>query len=108
MHNGGGGDLSAEAMHKMQSDSIKLLFTYLIAVITILGGGVMLYAIRLDPPETGSGTLSLAIVGFMGLALGFVFNRETATQATRAAQSSAAQSAGQEADRNQAIDNHPR
>jgi hypothetical protein len=72
------------------SDTIKLGFTYTIALVTIVGGGIMLYAIRLDPPESGSATLSLAIVGFIGLALGFVFNRESATQATRAAQSSAA------------------
>ena len=74
----------------MQSDNVKLWFTYAIALITIVGGGAMLYAIRLDPPDSGSETLSLAIVWFIGLALGFVFNRESATQATRAAQSSAA------------------
>ena len=74
----------------MNADTIKLWFTYIIALVTIIGGGIMLYLIRLDPPQSGSGTLSLAIVGFMGLALGFVFNRESATQATRAAQSSTA------------------
>ena len=72
----------------MQSDNVKLWFTYAIALVTILGGGIMLYLIRLDPPESGSATLSLAIVGFIGLALGFVFNRESATQATRASESS--------------------
>lgn len=76
-------------MTPSMSDTIKLFFTYAIALITIVGGGLMLYLIRLDPPESGSATLSLAIVGFIGLALGFVFNRESATQATRAAQSTA-------------------
>lgn len=74
----------------MNADSIKLWFTYIIALVTIIGGGIMLFLIRLDPPDSGSATLSLAIVGFVGLALGFVFNRESATQATRAAQSSTA------------------
>lgn len=78
----------------MQADTLKLLFTYILALIVVLGGGVMLFAIRLDPPESGSATLSLAIVGFIGLALGWAFNREAATQATRAAQSSAAQATG--------------
>jgi hypothetical protein len=79
----------------VNADSIKLWFTYIIALVTIVGGGAMLYLIRLDPPTSGSGTLSLAIVGFIGLALGFVFNRESATQATRAAQSSAAAASSQ-------------
>lgn len=31
------------------SDNIKLLFTYLIALIVIVGGGAAVYASRLDP-----------------------------------------------------------
>lgn len=77
----------------MTADAVKLWFTYIIALVTIVGGGIMLFLIRLDPPDSGSATLSLAIVGFVGLALGFVFNRESATQATRAANSSVAQGA---------------
>ena len=79
----------------MQSDSIKLLFTYVIAVLTIIGGGLMLYAIRLDPADSGATTLSLAIVGFIGAAVQFVFSAESATRATRAAQSSSTQGAEQ-------------
>jgi hypothetical protein len=87
------------------SDNIKLLFSYLLALIVVVGGGLMLYAIRLDPTESGSETLSLAVVGFIGLALGFVFNRESATQATRASQSSnAAGVASQNGDRLHDVD----
>jgi hypothetical protein len=74
----------------VQTDQIKMIFTYLVAMILIVGGGLMLYAIRLDPPESGSATLSLAVVGLIGAAVQFVFSSESATRATRAAQSSAA------------------
>ena len=79
----------------MQADKLKLLFTYLIALLLIVGGGAMLYAIRLDPTESGSATLSLAIVGFIGAAVQFVFSSESATRATRAAQASSSQGAAQ-------------
>jgi hypothetical protein len=69
----------------MQADSIKLWFSYIIAATVIVGGGLMLFAIRLDPPESNSANLSLLVAGFIGGAIGFVFNRESATQATRAA-----------------------
>lgn len=75
------------------SDNIKLVFTYGIAAVVIVGGGLMLFAIRLDPPDSNSANLSLLVAGFIGGAIGFVFNREAATQATRAAQSSADQGA---------------
>jgi len=79
----------------VSADKVKMLFTYLIALLLIVGGGIMLYAIRLDPTDTGSATLSLAIVGFIGAAVQFVFSSESATRATRAAQSSADQGAQQ-------------
>lgn len=71
----------------MQVDTMKLLFTYILALVIVVGGGLMLFAIRLDPPESGSATLSLAIAGFMGGAITFVFGAEASTRATRAAQS---------------------
>ena len=78
-------DLEAyERINKMQTDTIKLWFTYGIALLVIVGGGIMLFLMRGDPQ---SSELQLAIVGFIGGALGFVFNRESATQATRAAES---------------------
>ena len=77
------------------SDNIKLAFTYGIALIVIVGGGLMLYDIRLDPPDSNSQNLALLIAGFIGGAIGYVFNRESATQATRAAQASSDQGATQ-------------
>ncbi len=74
----------------MQSDTIKLVFTYVLALVIIVGGGLMLYGIRLDPSDSGSATLSLAIVGFIGAAVQFIFSSESATRATRAAQQSTA------------------
>jgi class 3 adenylate cyclase len=79
----------------VSSDLVKLFFSYLIALVLIVGGGLMLYSIRLDPSDSGSATLSLAIVGFIGSAVTFVFSAEVATRATRAAQSSAASGAAQ-------------
>ncbi len=66
----------------MRSDSIKLVFTYSIAVIVIVGGGIMLYF-------TPDDNLQLVVAGFIGAAISFVFNSESATRATRAAESKA-------------------
>lgn len=71
----------------MQADTIKLLFTYVIATIVITGGGLMLYATRLDPVDSNSSNLALLIAGFIGAAITFVFGQESATRASRAAQS---------------------
>ncbi len=66
----------------MQSDTLKLLFTYTIAMTVIVGGGAMLYF-------TNDSQLQLVISGFIGSAITFVFSQETAKQATRAAQATA-------------------
>lgn len=71
----------------MKADDIKLWFTYGLAAIIIVGGGLMLYASRMEQ----NSDFALLIAGFIGSAVTFVFNRESATQATRAAQSSARQ-----------------
>jgi hypothetical protein len=68
----------------MNADTIKLWFTYITAQVVIVGGGAMLYF-------TQDNDLRLVVAGFIGAAITFVFNRESATQATRAAQSSASQ-----------------
>lgn len=73
----------------MQADLAKLLFTYAIALIVVVGGGVMLFLVRDDP----SSPLALVIAGFIGSAITFVFGSEQSTRATRAAQSSAASGA---------------
>lgn len=71
----------------MQTDSIKLWFSYGLAAVIIIGGGAMLFVSR----NEANSDFSLLIAGFIGAAISFVFNRESATQATRAAQASAAQ-----------------
>ena len=72
----------------MNADNLKLVFTYALAFVIVVGGGIMLFVTRLDPPETGSQNLALVLAGFIGAAIQYVFNKETATQATRAAESS--------------------
>jgi hypothetical protein len=67
----------------MKADTIKLVFTYAIAFVIIVGGGAILYFTRLDPPESNSQNLSLVMAGFIGAAIQFVFNRETQNQTAR-------------------------
>ncbi len=71
----------------MNADTIKLWFVYITALVIIIGGGLFLYSTR---AEATAHDLQILIAGFMGAAITFVFNRESATQATRAAQSSTA------------------
>lgn len=77
----------------MQTDTVKLWFTYAIVLVIVLGGGAFLLATRLDPPGT-SQDLQLAIVGFIGSAVTFVFTRETQTQTARATAAAISQGAG--------------
>jgi len=91
------------------SDNIKLLFTYLIALVVIVGGGAAVYASRLDPADSNAQNVALMFAGFIGAAISFVFGRETATQATRASQSSnAAGVASQNGDRGEDVDHAAR
>ena len=65
----------------MGIDTIKVIYTYSIATIIVVGGMAMLYFSRLDPPS--SGNLALVTAGFIGAAIQFVFNRETQTSTAR-------------------------
>lgn len=65
------------------ADNIKLIFTYAIAGILVVGGLLMLFATRLDPPETDIQGLRLLLSGFIGAAIQFVFNRDTQTATAR-------------------------
>lgn len=78
----------------MNADTLKLIFTYALAFVVVVGGGLILFVTRLDPPDSASRDYGLLIAGFIGVALTYVFNRETATQATRAAESSFAHAGG--------------
>ena len=71
----------------MTADTIKLIVVYAMAAIVIVGGGIMLFVSR----NEGSTEFALVIAGFIGAAIQFLFGQESATRATRAAQSSASQ-----------------
>lgn len=62
----------------MGIDQLKVLFTYGVALVIMVGGLLFLY---FAPTEDQNDRL--AIVGFMGIALNFVFMRETATNSAR-------------------------
>jgi len=62
------------------TETIKVLFTYLVALVVVLGGGYMLYATR---GEAGADNLQLVISGFIGAALAFVFGGEIQTRTAR-------------------------
>jgi hypothetical protein len=76
----------------MQTDLFKLVFTYTLALVVVVGGGLFLF---LTIGQADAESVRLAIVGFMGGAITFVFGQESAKAATRAAQSSAASGAEQ-------------
>lgn len=78
----------------MQTDTLKLIFTYLIALLVIAGGGLMLFVSRLDPADSNSQNLSLVLAGFIGAAIQFVFNRETQTSTARQVERATAAGAG--------------
>lgn len=75
----------------MEADSIKLWFSYGLAAVIVIGGGAMLFISRAEPNTD----FPLLVAGFIGAAISFIFNRESATQATRAAQSTQAATAAQ-------------
>lgn len=67
----------------MGTDTIQLIFTYILALIVVIGGGAMLW-------YTPDDNLQLVVAGFIGVVIQWAFGKEVAKQATRAAQSSAA------------------
>jgi phosphate/sulfate permease len=67
----------------VQTDTVKVFYTYTVATILIVGGLVFLYLTRLDPPNSTSQSYGLLIAGFIGAAVQFVFNRETQTNTSR-------------------------
>jgi len=69
----------------MQSDTVRLIFTYVIALTVVVGGGIALVLTR---NEANAGDLRVIMAGFIGSALTFVFGSEV--QARTARQSAAA------------------
>ena len=67
----------------MGIDSIKVIFTYALATILVLGGLWIIYATRLDPPEADVQGLRLLMATMIGGATQYVFNRETANNSAR-------------------------
>lgn len=80
----------------MNSEQVRTVLGYLFAFTVFLFGGFFFYTGYLDPnapllpPEADA--FSVALVGFMGMALQWVFG--TATQAATARQTSAATQSG--------------
>jgi hypothetical protein len=65
----------------MSPDTIKTTFTYAIALVVIVGGGVLLVI----PTQLDPAVLLPFLTGVIGTVLGYVFGERTATQAATSA-----------------------
>lgn len=61
-------------------DTIRAIFTYLIALVIVIGGGLILWSTYSDP---SADNLALIVGGFIGSAVTWVFTSETATRSAR-------------------------
>lgn len=66
----------------MNSDNIRLLFTYTIAALVLIGCFILLVI----PSQVGQEGLVPFVTGVVGVVLGFVFNRESTTAGQRASE----------------------
>lgn len=74
----------------MSTDTIRLHYTYGIAILVIIGGGLLIFMKLTEIPAEAL----LALVTFVaGLALGFVFNRESSAGQARSTERAVAQGA---------------
>lgn len=73
----------------MNADTIRLIFTYTIAVLVLVGSFLLL----IFPSQIGSEGVIPFVTGIVGIVLGFVFNRESTTSGQRASERAAAQGA---------------
>jgi hypothetical protein len=64
----------------MAIDTIRAIFTYLLALVVVIGGFVIIYATRSDAGATDT---RLMIAGFIGSALTFAFSTEVQTRTSR-------------------------
>jgi len=74
----------------MNADLIRLAFTYAIALVALIGAFLLIYA-KLS--EISAESLLALVTFVLGLALGFVFNRESTTSGARAAERAVSQGA---------------
>ena len=75
----------------MQTDTIRLIATYVTAIIVIVGGGAFLLIVRNDVPAND--LITGAAISVVTLAVQFVFTKETQTSAARGAERAVAQGA---------------
>lgn len=68
----------------MQADTIRLLFTYMIALVVIAGGGAFLLVVRNDNPPND--LITGAAISVVTAAVQFVFQKETQTSTARASE----------------------
>ncbi len=67
----------------MNTEMIRLLFSYAIAATLIVGGLTFLF-FAMDKPSASTSGLLVVVGGFVGAAIQFVFGGAQASQATRA------------------------
>lgn len=65
---------------KVNADTLRLTFTYVIAILILLGAFILL----IFPSQVDQANLLPFITGIIGVVLGFVFNRESTTAGARA------------------------
>ena len=61
----------------MSTDTVKTVFTYVIALVIIVGGGVLLVV----PTQLDADTLLPFLTGAVGTTLGYVFGERTSATA---------------------------
>lgn len=61
-------------------DTIRAVFTYIIALLVVVGGGFVIFFSRNDPSSTDTVAI---MAGFVGSALTFVFGSEVQTRTAR-------------------------
>ena len=84
-----------------QVDTLRAIFTYLIALVVVVGGGYIIYISRGDPAATDTVAIT---AGFVGSALTFAFGAEVQARTARQSASATAASVAATA---AATDGHP-
>ena len=71
----------------MKTDTLRLIFTYIIALAVVVGGGLTIWLTANDPSATD---LRILIGGFIGATLQFVYGGEVQTRTGKQAEASTA------------------